>query len=346
VAVADTVEILPTGAAAGAQPMPYPNVQITGIDNGQIRFTADGVNEIRKDLTSVVSFTVDSEPTFNQAQNDFSLNHLPRALDEYDQTIQKTDKQWLKDYCLPRLVQVADKVGRFDKSSQGYLQLILTQPDIATKYRPTVPPAGSDTLDAAAQAARTAADTANITHQQLWAILSFWMDIDKSRGDNAGMGDVARRLKDSGADLSDPSTAGALADARLADARDAIDKKQFKQAITLIDSAKSQFTDPARQADALYLIAQARQGQAQNGQTAVQLRDAAIAYVRVVADFKNAPGAPHVTDSLLAAAAILEKLAEPQEATQLYQSVAQDYPNTPAAAEAQKNLQRLKGSLR
>ncbi|MGA2584466.1 MAG: hypothetical protein ABSG31_14415 [Tepidisphaeraceae bacterium] len=343
-ALADTVYVRPPGTPADAQPTPYEDVNVTGVTDGQITFVTIGGTTISKDMTTVTGLMLNDEPLFNDAQTDLQANRPERAVDKLQQTIEKTDKPWLKDYCQPILLQAANQAGRFDISSRTYVDLLVKGADVADKDRPTVPANGSNYLDDAATAVAGAADTPNLPRPQLRQILSFLLEIDLARQDQNGIDSVKQRLVDAGGNPSDPTTAGALADAKLADARDALDKNQFDQAIALIDASRSAFTDPARQSDALFIQAQAKGGLAQAANDANAWRDAAIAYMRVVADFKDTPGAPHVADSLFATAGILEKLNQPDKAREIYLSITHDYPNAPASAPAADAVRRLGGS--
>jgi TolA-binding protein len=68
--------------------------------------------------------------------------------------------------------------------------------------------------------------------------------------------------------------------------------------------------------------------------------------MRVVADFKETPGKPHVAESLLKTAQIEEQLAEPDVATRVYQQVADQFPADPAAPQAKQDLDRLKATAK
>ena len=87
-------------------------------------------------------------------------------------------------------------------------------------------------------------------------------------------------------------------------------------------------------------------GQIGDGKDAAALKDAALAYMRVVANFKDTPGRPHVADSLYKTGQIEEQLAEPDVAAKVYQQVAEQFPSDPAAALAKQNLDRLKSSVK
>jgi tetratricopeptide (TPR) repeat protein len=352
---ADSISIAssdPTG-----KPTVYDGVKIVTLDNSKIVFSTSAGNQVTKDVTSVVDLSVEDEPAFNNAQQDFAANRLEKAVDEYDQVISKTDKPWLKTYCMPRFTESASKTGRFDKAVSGYIDLVLHDPANASKIRPNIPQFGNPGLDGAARALEIAADAAGIQPQQQTALLSLLLDVQRARRDNNAMTAVAQRLSGNPSKTGDPISdlaSAALADAKLAEARNAIAQKQFDQVISSIENAKPLFTDAPRQAEALFLIAQAREGQAEAADLAKQdasgrdamLRDAAIAYFRVVADFKNATGAPRAADSLLAAAAILEKLKQPGKAIEAYQSIITDFPNTPQADQAKRQVDRLQSAAK
>jgi TolA-binding protein len=341
---ADSVSIEST--VSGGAPTQYSDVKIVAADAGQISFTSSAGNTIRKPMASVVTFTLDDEPIFNQAQEDFVSNKFERAIYEYDQVISKTEKPWLKIYCMPRFTQAADKSGRFDKAVAGFINLVLHDPADAAKSRPTVPQPGSSLLDGAATALGSAADTTGIKPEQQRALLALLLEVDRARQNPQASEEIGKRLAAMPAPTGDPYAdliAAALADSKLAEARNAIAQKQFDQAAKLIEESKSLFVDSNRQAEALFLIARARDGNAGVKNDPAALRDAAIAYMRVVADFKGSPGAPHVAESLVATAGILEKLAEPGKAMEVYQSVVADFPGTPQANQARRQLQRLTG---
>jgi tetratricopeptide (TPR) repeat protein len=345
---ADTLAIHHPGEPDGTAPTVYSDVKITDIRQGRIEFTTSTGNDVVKDLASVAAIAIDDEPQFNQAEQDYAANQFDRAVEEFDQTIQKTDKPWLKAYCQPLLADAANKAGRFDKAVQGYVYVVLNEPATAAAHRPTVPAAGSAYLDGAAQSLSTAAETPNLSTQQQAAILSLLLEVQRARNDASAIDAAASRLAkivgDSGNPTADAASL-ALADAKLAEAGSALAQKNYAQAASIITAAGNLFLDPRRQADAMYLLAQARDGQTQGKNDPDAWKDVAIAYMRVVADFKDAAGAPHVAQSLLAVAAILEiHLNQPGKAMQIYQNVRSQFPNSLAADEADKQIARLQAA--
>jgi TolA-binding protein len=337
---ADTVAVRGLNDPPTTPPTVYSGVKVNGITDGKINFSTAAGNSVTKDFATVVQMTIDDEPTFNLAEQEFAENHFEKAVDDYATTIAKTDKDWLKAYCLPHLAEAANQAGRFDEAEKAYIALVQQQPVIAGKYRPKVPAAGSTYLDQAATDVGSAADAPGITTAQQQALLAFLLEIDRARGDLADVNTIGQKLTTTG-DANDALTNAALADAKIALAQQAIDQKDFDKALALIGQGKLLFTDTAHQADALYLSAQAIEGKADAAKNADGLKDAAVAYFRVVADFKQAKDAPHVADALLHAGGVFEKLNEPANARQTYDSIVRDYPKTPAADAAQQALKKL-----
>jgi tetratricopeptide (TPR) repeat protein len=345
VSSADTVSIRRPDVADSTAPTVYSDVKVTNIFEGRIVFTTPTGNSVDKELASVVAMTIDDEPQFNQAQQDYAANRLNQAIDEFNQTIQNTDKPWLKAYCQPMLTDAANKSGRFDLAVQGFIYLVLNQPAAAAGIHLTVPSAGSPYLDGAAKSLSDASNATGISPQQQAALLSLLLDVDRTRNDTAGIDDVASRLTKIAGDAGNPTADLALADAKITEARDAVFRKDFDQAAAIVTGNGNLFVDVRHQADALFILAAAREGQAQSKDNPGDWQDAAIAFMRVAADFKDAPGAPHVANSLLNTARILEAhLNQPAKALRIYQSVQTEFPQTTAAEEAASQIARLQAA--
>jgi TolA-binding protein len=345
---ADTVAIRRPGVADSVAPTVYTDVKITNIFEGRIVFTTSSGNSVDKELASVVAMTIDDEPQFNQAQQDYAANRLDQAIDEFNQTVQNTDKPWLKAYCQPMLTDAANKSGRFDLAVQGYIYLVLNQPTAAAGIHLTVPAADSPYLDGAAKSLSDASNASGISPQQQAALLALLLEVDRTRKDTAGIDDVASRLTKIAGGAGNPTAdlaSLALADAKLTEARDAVSRKDFDQAVSIVINNGNLFIDSRHQSDALFVLARAREGQAQSKDDPTAWQDAAIAFMRVAADFKDTPGAPHVADALIHTARILEAhLNEPAKALRIYQSVQTQFSGTRAADEAASQIARLKAA--
>ena len=174
------------------------------------------------------------------------------------------------------------------------------------------------------------------------ALLGFLVDIQRARQDGAAEQQALAKLDDVLArDPNNPAAGQIMARRKLQSAQQALAAKDYAKAIAEIESNRQRFTDPQQQADALFVVAQSRYALAQTSKDATALKDAGLAFMRVVANFKDLPQHPHVVESLMQTAAIHEQLNEPQTAAQIYAQVAEKYPNDPAAAAARQSAARL-----
>jgi TolA-binding protein len=94
----------------------------------------------------------------------------------------------------------------------------------------------------------------------------------------------------------------------------------------------------------LFIIAQAKEGIAAGKNDPAAWRDAALAFMRLPANFKDQTDNPHVPEALLRTAAILERLNQPGDALGLYQQTVKDYKGSAVADEAQKAVDRLQAA--
>jgi TolA-binding protein len=345
---ADTLAIRRPDAPQDSAPTVYSDVQVTNIADGRVAFTTSSGNEVDKPLNSVVAMDINDEPQFNAAMQAMAAGKFGEATDDFDETIQKTAKPWLKSYCEPLFTDAAAKSGRFDKAVQGYINLVMKQTSIAAAHRPTTPGPDSGYLDSAAQSLNDAADDPNLSTQQQQSILSLLLEVDRARNNPVDIASVASRLAKLTGSTPNPvanDASLALADAKLTLAQSALAQKNYDQAASIITTSGNLFLDPRRQSDALYILAQSRQGQAESKNDSNGWKDVAIAYMRIVADFKDAPGAPHVADALLATASILEDhLNQGSKALRMYQSIQKQFPGTPAADQAADRISRLQSA--
>jgi TolA-binding protein len=320
------------------------NVAIQGIAQGQLQFQSESGNAAARELTKVLRIHVDGENALNDAEDAYAAGKFSDAVDGYMTTSRSTTKDWLKQYLAPRLVESASKSNRFDAATSAYIAMVQQDPAAAAKLRPQMPASDSTYLDTAISQVNDALGGSRLSDEQRVALLQFQIDLCNTKKDTAGADKASAQLDEILAkDPNNPLAQLANARRKLQAAMSAVSAGKFADAIADIESNKPLFTDPQQQADALYTVAEARMGMADQ-KDATQLKDAALAYMRVVADFKDLPGKPHVADSLLKTAKIEELLSEPDVAARVYQQVAEQFPDDPAATAAQQNLARLKGA--
>jgi TolA-binding protein len=337
-AVADTVFV---------QGLELDNVSIQGVASGQLVFQSESGNTTQRDLTKILRIHVDGEGALNDAEDAYASSNFAGAVDGYASTMRSTTKDWLKQYISPRLIDSANKSNRFDAAVTAYLNLLQTDPAQAAHIRPQMPSPDSTYLDTAVSQVTDALNQANLTDDQRVSLLQFEVDLYNTRKDAADADKAEGQLDEVLAkDPNNPVAALANARRKLQAAQAALDQKNYQQALAAIDANKQLFTDPQQQADALYIIAQARAGLLGDSKDPTALKDVALAYMRVVADFKELPTRPHAADALLKTGQIEEQLTEPDVAAKVYQQVAEQFPSDPAAGIAKQNLDRLKSATK
>jgi TolA-binding protein len=167
------------------------------------------------------------------------------------------------------------------------------------------------------------------------------MDLHRARNDRAAEQRAATQLDELLAkDPNNPAAAAAIARRNLLAATRSLEGRDFRKAIDQINASRDRLAEPAQQAEALYILAEARYGLA-DPKSSDALKDAALAYMRVVAHFRNDPARPFVPQSLLRTGQIHEQIGEPQTAAAVYQQIVEQFKDDPAAQVARQHLQRL-----
>ena len=340
--------------AAGAKPQQVASVKITGIEGGRLKYRSASGNEGDRALDTVSRLQFDDDAQLNSAEQAFSAGNWDAATDGYLKSLRSTSKDWLKPWITTRLNQAATKANRFDAAVVGFIDSVMRDPAHATDNRPALPDAKSSYLNTAVAEINNALSKPQLAPAQKQVLLSFLLDVHRARNDQKATADTMSEIlklgEASGAKPSVPGAANAgatgeqLARLKLDLASVALDGKQYQKAIDEITANKAIFIEPRDQADALFYLAEAKYGLASSANDSASLKDAAIAYMRVVANFKDAQGKPHVAESLLNTAIIEEQLNASDDAMRLYDQVATQFNESPAATKAREALARLKGS--
>jgi TolA-binding protein len=291
--------------------------------------------------SKVTRLVVTTEPPLTAAEDAYASGKWDQAVDGYLRALRTTQKPWVKEWAAMRLVDAGNKSGRFDAAVTAYIQMLLKDPTAAAPLKPDLPDSKSSYLETAAKDLNTALNDPRLSVEQKRALLGYLVEIHQARKDSTAEDDAYEKLaKLPGADVNDPSARRVLAKRRLSVASRALQARNFRQAIDEIDAHRELFVEPAQQADALFILAEARHALAGDDPTA--LKDSALAYMRVVAVAKDEPGRPRVVDSMLKTAAILEQLGEPRAAIQLCEQVLAQFADDPSAPKARDSLERLK----
>ncbi|MDB5298401.1 MAG: hypothetical protein JWO87_64 [Phycisphaerales bacterium] len=309
--------------------------------------------ETHKPMSDVVQIECDAEPNLTTAEAAFAKEDWKAAGVAYRKASAATASDWVKRRASLRLLQVAQKSGDFQDSVTGFVEMARKEPAAALQNKPAIAGAKPDQIDKAITAVKQGATGAKPESQQV--LLPFLMDLLNAKGDTAEAAKVLADLKKLGTPAPDntgATTPGnppaapvvnadaqrAEADVSLAQARKALADGKFDQVTAAINSHSAAFTDAERQVEALWLLAEAKGGTAT---TPEAMKEAALAYMRVVANFKSTPNAPHVADALMKTAALEEKLKQPGEALAIYNQVAGEFPGGDAAKQAKENADRL-----
>ena len=104
---------------------------------------------IEAPIASITRLVVNGEAPLTEAEEAYALGKWDEAVDDYLKTIRTTTKQWIKDWSAMRLVDAANKSGRFDAAASAYVLTLLKDPAAAAKLKPTMPDAKSTYLDTA-----------------------------------------------------------------------------------------------------------------------------------------------------------------------------------------------------
>jgi TolA-binding protein len=322
----------------------YNGAKIVGIEQGQLLYRTRDGRDNSKELDKVDRIEVDGEPALNEGESAFSTEAFDKAVDAYQKVIRSTNKPWLGYWASRRLQAAAEKTGRFDAAVSAFVARVQFE-DPNSIPRPALPGEQSTYLNTAVKDVLNALSNPKLNDPQRIALLGFLIDLQRARRDTKAADDAANRLDELLAkDPNNPQAGRAIAKRKLQTAQAAMDKKDYRAAINEIESSRAQFTDPVQQADALYLLAEARFQQAAPSRQPQALKDSALAFARVVAHFKDAPDRPHVTAALMRIAQIEELLGEPQAARAVYEQLASQYPDDPNAAAAKQSAERLRSS--
>jgi TolA-binding protein len=315
------------------------NVTIRDFKGATLQFDIAG-RPSETDATRISKLVIPSEPQLTAAEQAFATEKWDEAVDAYQRLLRTAAKPWVKDWSGFRLAIAAGKSGRFDAAATAYVQMLIKDPVGAASVKPAMPDSKSTYLDTAITTTNTALADSKLTNDQKRALLGFLIEIQQAKKNPAGEDAAYEQLiKLPGADLNDPTAQRVLARRRIASAMQSLANKSYAKVIDEINSNRTLFIDPAQQSEALYLLAEARLGIAAADPSA--MKDAALAYMRVVAQSNALSGKPFVLPALQKTAEIMEKIGEPKSAAALYSQIIDEFPNDPAAAKARTEIRRL-----
>ncbi len=335
--IADTVMVrTSTGGSLAYNKVKIQNELGKGPQNGELLFTSENGVVGHRPLDLIVQIKSDDEPALSAAEQAFASNDMKAAAEGY-RKLTSSSREWVKKRAEMRLAEAAGKSGDLASTVEVFIQASAKDPAAARKLKPDLAAAPASEIDAAIAQVQRASSSATDAQKQV--LLPFLAELYNAKKDTASAAKVLAELNKmapSAANAADVEKA--RADTALASAQDAVAQRNYSAALSTLRANAAAFTQPKQQADALYLIAEAKAGSAKNE---TELKDAALAYMRVAANFRSLPDAAHVADSLLKTGEIEEKLNQPKTALSLYKQIAVEFKNSDAAKIAQQNVQRL-----
>lgn len=335
---ADTVW-LRSGKATAA--LERANVKVEKIEDNLLYFRSNQSDRVTgRPLEDVLKIAADGEVAFNAGEEAFAAGEWDKAAANYQRAATTSGKQWVKDRAGLRLVAAAEKSGKFSTAVAGWIALLGRDPTLAAKYKPQIPAgAKAGSLSPAVTEVEKALNDARLPAEPRQTLTAYQMELARANGDVKRAQAIGTKITAAG------GAGGATPELALQLAFLALEQKQYAQALKEIEGAAAVFNDPEQQTEALYCMAEARAALAKQDATA--LKDAALAYMRVVARAKTARiGSPRVAESLLKTAAIQEKLGATKEAILLYQQVADEFKGADAATRATEAAARLAKSAK
>ena len=318
-----------------------PNVKVEKIEDNLLFFRSSQSDRVtERPLEEVLRINADGETMFNAAEDAFAAGDWDKAASNYQRAATMSTKQWVKDRAGLRLVASAEKSGKFPAAVAGWVSLLGRDASLAAKYKPQIPPnARAGSLDPAVAEVERALNDTRLPAGPRQTLMAYQMELARANGDVKRAQSIGTKITAGG------GAGGATPELALQLAFLALDQKQYEQALKEIEGASAVFNDPAQQTEALYCVAEARAALAKDDPSA--LKDAALAYMRVVARAKSGRvSSPRVPDALLKTAAIQERLGASKEATLLYRQVADEFKGTDAATRAAEAADRLGKSAR
>lgn len=319
------------------------DVKITSYSNGMVEFTIAGRAVAPVEAARISRMVIDDEPVFTAADQAFAENKWSEAVDGYIKAIATTKKPWLNDWMASRLLQAANRAGRFPEAVGAFVNLLQKDPNTAVANRPEVTarvtPAA---LATAAKELSRHASNVSFTAAQRQAAQALLMDVYAAQGDLASGAKVAKELVASlPAQSNDPAVLRTMATVHLSVASMAMAEKDPARALKEIRDNAALFTEPQQQVQAMYLLAAAQDAVAGQSPTAEVQKDVAIAYMRAVAASRSAGDTRFMPQAMFRAAQIEQSLGETKAAASLYAEVASEYKDNPLAAKAAEQYKQL-----
>jgi TolA-binding protein len=321
------------------------NVTLRSVKDGELYYSTSANRESHRPVGDVSRLELTGEAQFNAAERAFAdarnakdeaaaKQKYGEAVTGYAATLSSTSKPWLKDFIAARMQTAGPRSGRFDAALAGWKAMVEKDPAAALKAKPStegIDPK-SQYLANAAKDLQASAAAAAAKPEVRKAFLDLLLDVQTAMGDSEGA------IKTAEAKVQIGGTPEEVAELALKQAQADVAARRFDVAAERLGKVELSTLPDAARGDATFLLAECHAARLQPSAAADQWKDVAIDYMRVVAGY---PASPSAAAALLKVAEIHETLNEPDTALKVYQQVAREHANTPAAQAAQKNIERL-----
>ena len=315
----------------------YDNVTIDRIENGEVFWTSSG-GQNHRPLDAIAAVKIATEPNFNAGTAAYDAKEWDKAAEAFNRVAGATNKEWLRTLANTRALDSADKAGRFDLVVDIYLRLLKLDTKAAIQIQLNLPKPDSALVTRAIDRATAAATDASLKAEQKLAVLELLYRLQVHKSNEAGADAVLKQIFVVKPDH--PLAREAAVRKVLGDIQKSLEAKKFDEVIGTVEKEQDKFSTPTEQAEALYLIAEARAGKVGAGTDPAAWKDVALAYMRVATAFE--PKTPRVADALLKTADILAtRLKDKPSAVQLYRQITNEYRDTPEGQKAQEELKEL-----
>jgi hypothetical protein len=320
----------------------YADVKIQTIENEHIYFVTSTGNHVHKPLAEVTKINVADEPTFNAAEEAYKARDWSKATDGYDKTMRSTQKPWLGEWASGRLLDSANRSGRFDQAVSAYITVAERSPAAVKNVNLTLPKANSAYLTDGAALLNSAIDKSK-NEQTRVLLLKLLIDVYNAKGDSRAAESVLERLVRANANLNPNSSEAHRAQAmlKLKSLRTLLESKEYDKVIVSVEKDGSLFSELSDQVEALLCYADAKAGKFAASKDEDAAKEVSIAYMRVVA---HSPASAQAATALFRVASIHEtKLNEKATAVKIYQQIAADFAGQEFARQAEQEIKRLSG---
>ncbi len=318
VAAADTLWI----GESATNPIQTAGVKVQSATADGLTFASDAGGSRTVPMAKIQRVNVDGDTALNGAEDAFASHNWAAAASGYQAVLGRAStKDWEKARAGQRLVTAARAANKYDAEVAGYVAVAQTTPAAAAASRPPKPADDDPGLDAAQASVTAALAGPKLDGSAKVGLLGVALDIARAKHDEAAVASTLQQMVAAGG-----GSAADQATLKIATASVDVDKKQYAQAAAVIEQNRAAFTDPDQQVDALYVLAQAKDGLDGDKPEPAAVQDVAIAYMRVVTagNVLADHGRPHVAESLVRVGQLEEKLKQLPEAMGVYTKVATD----------------------